>query len=319
MSDEQTVKSLHADRSKMWDASIANHAKYMSSETGLFDEQYTEPRHCPACASSNELFLFNKEGGRYVKCNDCEMVYLNPVFKDEYLEDYYRSNHQVQGEVVENDSEFYAGLYKQGLASIETQAPKGRILDVGCSTGVFLSIARDLGWQTHGVELNQEEAKHCASKGHSVHNKLLQEVEFEHKFDAVTLWDVFEHLKNGSAYFAELKALLNPGGVIFLQIPSADSLAAKMLQQACNMYDGLEHVNLYSHKGISILAEKTGLKIVGIQTVISEIGVMNNYLNYESPYFGGTVNKSDVLSLIDEKALHDKLLGYKFQVVLAKQ
>lgn len=316
MSKEQSVKELHAERTKMWDASIANHAKYINKTTGLFDEQYVELRDCPACASNNKLFLFHKEGGSYVKCNNCEMVYLNPVFKDQCLEEYYRSNHQVQGEIVENDSEFYSKLYSKGLNAIEQHIAKGAILDMGCSTGVFLDLARVSGWQTYGVELNEQEARHCAAKGHVVHNRLLEEVNFGHKFNAITLWDVFEHLKNGEEYFNKLKTLLNPGGVIFLQIPSADALAAKMLQEKCNMYDGLEHVNLYSHNGMKILADKCGLRLLSVETVISEIGVMNNYLSYESPYFGNTSNKSDIAGLIDETALHEKLLGYKFQIVL---
>ena len=211
MITDQSVKELHQSRQKMWDASIANHAQYINSQTGLFDNKYTEERVCPACAADKASFLFNKEGGTHVKCADCNMVYLNPVFKDEYLEEYYRLNHGVQGEVVENDSDFYTGLYSQGLASIENEIGKGPILDIGCSTGSFLDLARKRGWETHGIELNEEEFKFCVKKGHTVYNKLLQDVKFGVKFNAITLWDVFEHLKNGQEYFEGIKKLLNPG------------------------------------------------------------------------------------------------------------
>jgi len=88
------------------------------------------------------------------------------------------------------------------------------------------------------------------------------------------------------------------------------------LQEHCNMFDGLEHVNLYGEKTITLLAHGCGLEIASMKTVISEIGVINNYLNYEDPYKGGTRNNSYIPNVINEQELHDKLLGYKLQIVL---
>lgn len=312
----QTTKELHEQRKKMWDASISNHTKFIDPSTNLFSAQCTEHRDCPVCAKDNSLFLFNKEGGSYVKCKSCEMVYLNPVFKDTHLEEYYRLNHDIQGEIVASDSDFYISLYSKGLKSIEKYSQRKNILDIGCSSGIFLDLAKKNSWKTYGVELNELEAQYSFDKGHQIHNKLLEEIDFSEPFDAITLWDVFEHLKEGKKYLNMLKKLLSSDGVVFLQIPSSDSLAAKILHEKCNMYDGLEHVNLYSHKSLKMLALECGYEILDIQTVISEIGVINNHLNYENPYFGDTTNKTDIYALIDEETLHKKLLGYKFQVTL---
>ena len=111
--------------------------------------------------------------------------------------------------------------------------------------------------------------------------------------------------------------MLKPNGKIFLQIPSADALAAKMLKEECNMFDGLEHVNLYSHRSLKTLADRCDLAVISIETVIAEIGVMNNYLSYQSPYFGDASPASSVIDLISEEQIHKNLLGYKFQVVLS--
>ena len=104
-----------------------------------------------------------------------------------------------------------------------------------------------------------------------------------------------------------------------MQIPSADSLAAKVLQEECNMFDGLEHVNLYSFDGISKLAERCQLKLRKKESVISEIGVINNFLNYEEPYTGNSKNKLklDILGMVNERVVLENLLGYKFQLVFS--
>lgn len=315
--NNKSVKEIHLKRAKMWDASIENHSRYINKNTGHFDSKYTEKRSCPVCSENNEKILFDKEGGSYVKCYQCQMVYLNPVFKDDYLEDYYRNNHSVQSEVVENDSDFYSKLYNQGLDSVENLfTENSSILDIGCSAGVFLDIAKNRGWSTFGIELNETEFLHCKNKGHTVYNADISEVDLAARFDVISLWDVFEHIKDGRRYLSDLKQYLNSKGVVFLQIPSADALAARILQQNCNMFDGLEHVNLYSLKAINKLADDCGFDLLSVTSVISEMGVIDNYLNYDSPYFGEGERLGVMSSLIDEKVILDDLLGYKLQIVL---
>jgi len=301
----------------MWHASMQNHTRYLDNNTGLFANKYTEARVCPACNSSNYRFLFDKSGGTYVACNDCKMIYLSPVFKDDALEDYYRNNHEVQGEIVSSDNAFYAKLYTKGLNLIAKNfAAPGKILDVGCSTGSFLDIAKNNHWSCYGLELNAKEARTAQKKGHIVQENLISKGKFKEKFDAITLWDVFEHIKDGVKFLEEAKRLLNKDGIIFLQSPTRDALAAKILQAECNMFDGLEHVNLYGFESLLKICETTGFEIVNYETVISEIGVINNYLDYEDPYLGGSKNSEEIMSIINEEWIHKNNMGYKFQVCL---
>ncbi|MCD4757557.1 MAG: class I SAM-dependent methyltransferase [Arcobacteraceae bacterium] len=318
---QQTVKELHEKRMKMWDESIENHKKYIDSSTGLFLDKYTKERVCPVCSSKNFLKIFSKEGGTYVKCLDCSMIYLNPVFKDEAIIEYYQINHTEQAELVESDTDnFYIDIYNGGLDSIQKATSSiSNILDIGCSSGTFLDLARQRNLTTYGIELNKAEFEFAKNKGHKVFNDLLENITFDTKFNAITMWDVFEHIINGEFYLNLMKCLLNENGVIFLQIPSSDSLAAKILQEHCNMYDGLEHVNLYGVETIKKLAHKCNLEVLSLKTVISEIGVINNYLNYENPYIGNTKNKEFIANLIDEKKLHETLQGYKLQVILGEK
>ena len=317
LSDGQSTRELHLKRKAMWDASMSNHRHYLNEETGVFSDKFTEKRSCPACFANEERKLFWKSGGCYVACNKCSMIYLNPVFKDEILEVHYTNNHELQGEAVANDLEFYSKLYSKGLNLISKSFPNpGEILDVGCSTGVFLDIAKNNGWKTFGLELNKKEAEIAASKNHIIKEEIIDSVIFDTKFSAITLWDVFEHIKNGLLFLTEAKKLLRDGGIIFIQSPSRDALAAKIMQSACNMFDGLEHVNLYGLESLTTLAKSAGYKIESYETVISEIGVINNYLGYFDPYLGPSKNKSTIADLISESQIHEQKLGYKFQACL---
>lgn len=315
----QTTKELHQQRVQLWDASMANHLRYIDKDSGFFEAKWVEQRACPVCEKDNYSKIFKKSGGEYVKCLECSMIYANPVFTDNALIDYYKNNHTSQSELVESDNSFYINLYNIGLDSIDKHTKGKNILDIGCSSGVFLDTAKKRGLNTNGIELNKKEFELTKQKGHKAYNKLLENISFDEKFSAITMWDVFEHIKDGKAYLSNLKKLLTNDGIIFLQIPSSDSLAAKILQEKCNMFDGLEHVNLYGVETIKLLAQNCELKVLSLSTVISEIGVINNYLSYENPYFGSTTNKSFIPNLIDEKTIHEKLMGYKLQVILGKE
>ncbi|MCJ8277453.1 MAG: class I SAM-dependent methyltransferase, partial [Bdellovibrionales bacterium] len=153
-------------------------------------------------------------------------------------------------------------------------------------------------------------------KGHNVYNQPIEELSFDQKFDAITLWDVFEHLKSGTHFLDIYRNMLTDEGVLFLQVPNSGSLAAIVMQGQCNMFDGLEHVNLYSPKAMRTLAENANYEILHMETVIPEINVMNNYLNYEHPYTGEQPATNSLMGFITPEVLEEHLLGYKLQVVL---
>lgn len=313
----RTVREMHLEREKMWNASIANHARYIDPATGAIASRFVEERACPACGSTQSRFMFKKSGGFYHTCIECRMVFLNPALTDAELVDYYRNNHSVQGEVVAEDIAFYRELYLKGLDAIGRFLPgKGRILDVGCSTGIFLDLAMAQGWETHGLELNRSEIEIARQKNHAITEGTIETADFAAPFDAVSLWDVFEHIKDGHRFLTDAKRVLRKGGVVFIQTPSRDALAARVMQAACNMFDGLEHVNLYGRQSLEIVARRNGYEVVGFETVIAEIGVMNNYLDYDHPYLGGSRDMARFAGVLTADQIHAHGLGYKFQACL---
>ena len=246
------------------------------------------------------------------------MVYLNPVFTDDALTRYYTNNQVEQGVVVADDAPFYENLYNKGLTSAENKTSVGNILDIGCSTGIFLDIAKDKGWKTYGLELNKIEFSISEGKGHKVQNELLEKALFDEKFNIISLWDVFEHIKDGDSTLKLMKELLTDNGVILLQIPSSDALAAKIMQKKCNMFDGLEHTNLYGVMSLTKLVESNGLKILDITSVIPETGVLNNYLSYSDPYKGNSNNFDSAFGLVSDEQILESLQGYKLQVIIGQ-
>ena len=302
--ESKNAKALHEGRAFSYELVNAYHQKFIDPKTGRFDTRYTEHRVCPVCGADQPLKAFDSSGGTYVSCEACTMVYLDPVFKDEHLKMYYRDLNTGQAAITANESAFHREIYSMGLSAIATHQKPGTILDIGCSSGFFLDVAREKGWSTNGIELGLAEAELCRKKGHVLYTQDVRDLKLNTKFDAITMWDVFEHIPDGQGQLNFMRSLIKDGGVLFLQIPNAGGLAPRLMQAKCRMFDGVEHVNLYNPDTIR---------------VISEIAVMNNYLSYQDPYFGQSPYGGEkFLGAIPAETLHQNLWGYKMQVVLRK-
>lgn len=312
----EDAKLLHESRKKMYDQAEQYRNSFIDKKSGLIDQKYLEHRSCPVCGATDSREIFKKSGGTYVACNKCEMIFLNPVFKDDELVRYYQLNNSNQALAHNSETEFYRRIYTSGLDLICKYKSSGKLLDIGCSSGFFLDIAANK-FSPHGIELNKAEVAIARAKGHPVWDQPIDMVDFEgnDKFDVISLWDVFEHIKDGKSYLQKLKGKLKSDGVIFLQIPSADSLAARIMRDKCNMFDGLEHVNLYSLRTITELAINAGYKVQGIESVIDELKPVQNYLRYEEPY-NGSFSHSSALDFLTPDLILSRMLGYKLQVVL---
>ncbi len=316
--ESRNARTLHQGRKFSYDRVSAYRARFIDPATGRFYDRLLRTRDCPVCGGSDHVEAFTKDGGTTVRCMTCSMVFLNPCFTDEALAEYYRDLDTGQADITALESDFYRAIYGRGLDLIEGHRRGGAVLDIGCSSGFFLDLARARGWSTVGIELGLAEAELARAKGHQIHTRPIEELALGRKLDAISMWDVFEHIPDGRRFWSVLDANLAPGGVVFLQIPNSDSLAARIMREHSRMHDCLEHVNLYSPATIRRFADSVGYTVAAMQSVISEASVLNNYLHYEDPYFGSSAHGTTLLDLIDEPTLHAHLLGYKLQIVLAR-
>jgi len=317
--DTPDAQQLHKLRKTMYASTDTYRKSFIDPATGQLYAQHAEERSCPVCGSNDHYVLFKKNGGRYVRCQSCDMVFLNPVLKDSELARYYQNNTAGQAMAHAGEADFYRRIYNVGIDLMVQHADAGRVLDIGCSSGMFLDVANERGYQTFGIELNRLDLEIARKNGHSVWGTELHQVDASERFDAVCMWDVFEHIKDGVGYLKQLaRRTKTLQSLVFIQIPSAASLAARVMREKCNVFDGVEHVNLYSPSTISLTAQHAGFEVLAIQSVIDELRPTFNYLRYDDPYQGSFVAPPD-LSFLDAETIHRNKLGYKLQVVLRQR
>ena len=156
-----------------------------------------------------------------------------------------------------------------------------RVLDIGCGGGLFLSLLKREGAQALGIELSDSRAHYAATRhGLEVHKRPI-ESDFWQKgaqgtFDAVTLWDVIEHVNYPLQTLQCAANVLKPGGLLLIDTPCRDSFYHQAGTLTYRLSGGrfptflnaMYSSHLFGHKQIFSTAEmkelftSCGLKVV---------------------------------------------------------
>ena len=198
--------------------------------------------------------------GRIVKCKKCGLVYINPMIKSEIISENYK-NVQDLNYISEKENRTYT--FKKKLNIIETYKKNGKLLDVGCSFGLFLSVASENNWDTYGVEISKFSSGYAKTNlGLNVVNSDLFKAEYCNEFfDIVTLWDTIEHLPNPSETLLEINRILKVDGIICVDTPNIESLLARILKRKWFQIIRC-HVYYFSKNTLEKILEKSGFEVI---------------------------------------------------------
>ncbi len=162
--------------------------------------------------------------------------------------------------------------YRRAIAVLKSLAPGPRLLDVGCGTGVFLELAaKGGGFEAEGLEPGRSAAALARGKGLKVREADLAEADLPAAaFDAVTLWDVLEHLPDPRAALLAAARLLRSGGICLVKVPNANALTARAARflhrlqgkRAIRRAHGLQHLYHFSPRTLKALVRSAGLEVI---------------------------------------------------------
>jgi SAM-dependent methyltransferase len=181
---------------------------------------------CPLCHGGAARYLLTKGGSDVVRCRACGLIFVWPCPTAEELEALYSAG----GYHADVDESERRRTFAARLARIEGLAPRrGRLLDVGCSRGLFVEVARAEGWDATGVDLNRNAVGQARERGLDVQHGDLADQDYpEGSFDVVTLFDLVEHTGDPRALLTRCHALLRPGGLLVVTTPDASGLLPRV-------------------------------------------------------------------------------------------
>ena len=144
---------------------------------------------------------------------------------------------------------------------------KRRLLDVGCGSGKFLILMRDLGWQVQGTEVDLEAVEVAKSNGLRVNLGELADQKYpDNHFDAITLNNVIEHIHHPLDILFECRRILKDRGTLIIITPNAKSRIHNIYKENWFSLDPPRHLYIFSSSNLKLLAQKAGFKNIDTWT-----------------------------------------------------
>ncbi len=207
--------------------------------------------NCNMCGSSTEGHKIlgkrlNKSQGKnpknkigiattIAKCTTCGLIYSNPQpipidLLDHYgipPEEYWQAEYfTISNDYLAREIEILKKLidFKKGMKS----------LDIGAAIGKAMIALSKAGFASYGFEPSPQFFDRAISKmGISPEKMKLSRIENaeypENHFDFINFGAVLEHLYNPSDSIIKALKWLKPGGIIHIEVPSADWLISKIV------------------------------------------------------------------------------------------
>ena len=100
--------------------------------------------------------------------------------------------------------------------------PRGRFIDVGCGAGYTVALARQLGWDSMGLEVDPSAVRTAQEDGLHIEEGTYEKLAlYEGQFNCIMCSHVLEHVHNPLDLLAKLKCALKPGGCLLLILPNS--------------------------------------------------------------------------------------------------
>ncbi len=260
----------------------------MSPESILFRDRFIEnyskkdmmvKQDCKVC-KSKELNIFSeidKFGFYYPSsiCSSCGNVQQKYYYDESTLVDFYSNYYRKIYGAPNPLNHFKAQRKLRGLNILNfikqhTTVPK-KVLEVGCGSGGILSRFIDEGCTVLGLDFDDDYLEAARNYKIPVIKGSIEVLDKEDKFDLIILSHVLEHLVKPSEFLNDLSKHLSRDGIIYIEVPSLDSISEGSHNYDLLHYWEVAHLSHFTVETLSLICKTAGLQPIIITNKINSI------------------------------------------------
>lgn len=204
-----------------------------------------------------------------LECNDCGLVFLSKI--EHITVEHYAESGMHAGDLPDiqhwmNETEVDD---TRRFNFLKNKLVNKSVIDFGCGTGGFIEKAQWLTKQIVGIEPERAFQSSFQQRRLTVFESQQAVQAKQKQWDLITAFHVVEHLPDPRETIAELAVLLNEGGELVVEVPSAND-ALVVLYENKDFQDFTywsQHLYLFTASTLSELAKQAGLKVVWIKQI----------------------------------------------------
>jgi SAM-dependent methyltransferase len=231
------------------------------------------PRFCPVCGqrgstdwlTASDYFHGRPEEYTLVRCANCSVVWLkDPPQPSEMHRHYTDAYHRL----ISASGDHAPHRWKARKAALTPYAQSGALLDLGCSSGAFLSYMCGDGWKLYGIEMSAENAELARQRsGAEIFVGDILDAPFGREaFNVITCFDVLEHVYEPRKVMERVSAWLKPGGLFYVLVPNIDAVEARTFRRYWHGLELPRHLSHFSPAALEFLAGSVGLQAISVET-----------------------------------------------------
>jgi 2-polyprenyl-3-methyl-5-hydroxy-6-metoxy-1,4-benzoquinol methylase len=235
---------------------------------------------CANCASKDHKELVKVRGNRgvdfiaqehhVVVCQNCGLVFINPQHDDRDYDRFYKIfNYKKEKKAISREEILARYTFKKiplkflvdFMQSGHFLETRPRILDIGCGFGMVIYFMNDFGLKAEGLEQSVDAVEYAQKKlGLKVHpGSIFSHDLLSGHYDVVFSTAVMEHLTNPLAALGQMRKLLKPDGLLFVNTPDFKGM---VLREGIGRYFKFVHTFYYTNVTLSSLIQLAGFEIV---------------------------------------------------------
>ena len=154
-------------------------------------------------------------------------------------------------------------------------APGLTLFDVGVGACEFMLTAREMGYETFGIDVIESHVEAAKSKfGLNVERADFNEFVPYGQWDIITMGSVLEHVKDPAQAIQKAEAMLSDEGAIWISTPNYRSAFADVAGHNDNKRREQFHLNYFSKDSLLMLLVQNGLSPVDYRVSPNRNGLM---------------------------------------------
>jgi len=190
---------------------------------------------CFICGSDNREELASRDRygleNRVSICHGCGLVYTVPRMDQNSFTDFYRNYYRILYSGSKKATHhFFQSQYRKTKSIVNfihghLKLEGSKILEVGCGAGGILQHMKDRGAEVKGLELDDTYIQYGRDQyGLDLSFGMLTDLSTDERFDLIIYSHVMEHVLDIEKEIAEINCRLNPGGLLYIEVPGIKNL-----------------------------------------------------------------------------------------------